>query len=79
MAICASHVSLVALPGGAHTLLALAGWSMGRFTLDDPRPEERRRRGVRSLASLAIPSMAVALFGLVTASGYGWENVLLVN
>ena len=79
LAICASHVSLVALPGGAHTLLALAGWSMGRFTLDDPRPEERRRRGVRSLASLAIPSMAVALFGLVTASGYGWENVLLVN
>lgn len=79
LAICASHLGIVAVPGGAHTLLALAGWSLTRFTLDDPRPAERRRRGLRSIATFAVPSMAVALFGLATASGYGWENVLLVN
>ncbi|MDN5715762.1 MAG: non-ribosomal peptide synthetase [Janibacter sp.] len=79
IAICASHLGLVAVPGGAHTLLALAGWSMSRFTLDTPDPRARRHRGLRSIAALAIPSMAVALVGLVTAGGYGWENVLLVN
>lgn len=79
VAICASHLGLIAVPGGAHTLLALAGWSLSKFTLDTPVPGERRRRGLRSLATLAVPSMAVALFGLLTASGYGWENVLLVN
>ncbi|QBF46812.1 non-ribosomal peptide synthetase [Janibacter limosus] len=79
IAICASHLGLVAVPGGAHTLLALAGWSMSRFTLDTTDPRARRRRGLRSIAALAIPSMAVALVGLVTAGGYGWENVLLVN
>ncbi|MHA7125076.1 AMP-binding protein [Janibacter indicus] len=79
LAICASHVGIVAAPGGAHALLALAGWSMSRFTLDDPRPGVRRRRGVRALATLALPSMLIALFGLLTGNGYGWENVLLVN
>ncbi|APH00694.1 AMP-binding protein [Janibacter indicus] len=79
LAICASHLGIISVPGGAHTLLALAGWSLTKFTLDDPRPAERRRRGLRSIATFAVPSMAVALFGLVTASGYGWENVLLVN
>ncbi|KRE35743.1 hypothetical protein ASG73_13635 [Janibacter sp. Soil728] len=79
IAICASHLGLVAAPGGAHTLLALAGWSMSRFTLDTPEPTLRRRSGLRSIAALAIPSMVVALIGLVTAGGYGWENVLLVN
>ncbi|WP_434966683.1 non-ribosomal peptide synthetase [Janibacter indicus] len=79
LAICASHLGIVTTPGGAHTLLALAGWSMSRFTLDDPRPQERRRRGLRSLVGLAAPSMAVALFGLFTAGGYTWHNVLLVN
>ncbi|UUZ45488.1 non-ribosomal peptide synthetase [Janibacter limosus] len=79
IAICASHLGLVAVPGGAHTLLALAGWSMSRFTLDTTDPRARRRRGLRSIAALAIPSMAVAPVGPVTAGGYGWENVLLVN
>lgn len=79
IAICASHLGLIAVPGGAHTLLALAGWSMSRFTLDTPAPRARRRRGLRSIAALAIPSMAVAFLGLVTAGGYSWENVLLVN
>lgn len=79
LAICASHLGLIAVPGGAHTLLALAGWSMSRFTLDDPGPRQRRSRGLRSVAALALPSMAVSLLGLVTAGGYGWENVLLVN
>lgn len=79
IAICASHIGIIAVPGGAHSLLAIAGWSMSRFTLDTPRPTERWRRGVRSLTSLALPSMLVALTVLLLGGGYGIANVFLVN
>lgn len=79
LAICASHIGLVSWPGGAHALLVLAGWSMARFTLDTPVAAQQRRRGVRSLLTLLVPSMLVALAVRLSGGGYGWANVFLVN
>lgn len=53
----ASHVDLVALEGGAHLLLALAGFNFARFQLSAPGgPRARLRHGLAGLAQLLVPS-----------------------
>ncbi len=54
----ASHVDLVRLEGGAHLLLALAGFNFARFQLSaagDAR--SRLRHGLSGLAQLVVPSV----------------------
>lgn len=62
----ASHVDLVGLEGGAHLLLALAGFNFARFQLSAPGDAcDRLRQGLAGLAGLVVPSVlwvgAVAL------------------
>ncbi len=62
----ASHVDLVALEGGAHLLLALAGFNFARFQLSaGGGARTRLRHGLAGLAQLVVPSIlwvgAVAL------------------
>ncbi|WEV78084.1 non-ribosomal peptide synthetase [Janibacter cremeus] len=79
LAICASHIGLVSWPGGAHTLLVVAGWAMARFTLVSSDPAEHRRRGIRAVVALVVPSVLVALAVRLAGGGYDWANVFLVN
>ncbi|GAB3450786.1 AMP-binding protein [Phycicoccus ginsengisoli] len=77
--ILANHTHLSFVPGGAHTLLALAGYNLARFQLT-ARPRAERARGIlRSALRIWAPSAAwigaVALF----AGTYDWRNVLLLN
>lgn len=54
----ASHVDLVALEGGAHLLLALAGFNFARFQLSAAGgPRRRLRHGLSGLAQLVVPSV----------------------
>ena len=54
----ASHVDLVALEGGAHLLLALAGFNFARFQLSaSGGPRRRLRHGLSGLAQLVVPSV----------------------
>ena len=62
----ASHVDLVALEGGAHLLLALAGFNFARFQLSSAGDSRTRlRHGLSGVAQLVVPSVlwvgAVAL------------------
>ncbi|PKH43852.1 AMP-dependent synthetase [Nocardioides alpinus] len=62
----ASHVDLIGLEGGAHLLLALAGFNFARFQLSAPGDARARlRQGMSGLAQLMVPSVlwvgAVAL------------------
>lgn len=77
VAICASHADLVDIMGGAHILLAIAGYNTARFGLSVPGVGGRWRATARVLVGVAIPTMAVALFGMVTTGRYGWSNVFL--
>ncbi len=53
----ASHVDLVALEGGAHLLLALAGFNFARFQLSSAgNAWTRLRHGLSGLAQLVVPS-----------------------
>ena len=54
----ASHVDLVALEGGAHLLLALAGFNFARFQLSAAGDARTRlRHGLSGLAQLLVPSV----------------------
>lgn len=77
--ICGSHADLFHILGGAHTLLAVAGFNAARFGLSMPTARGRLRASTRTLIGVAVPTVAVALFGMIAQDRYGWANVLLVN
>ena len=71
-----SHVDLVALEGGAHLLLALAGFNFARFQLSAPGGARTRlRHGLSGVAQLVVPSalwvgavaLALGTYDLTTA------------
>ncbi|HET6652515.1 MAG TPA: AMP-binding protein, partial [Nocardioides sp.] len=77
--IVASHANLLVAAGGAHVLLAVAGFNFGRFHLTDAPRRDRVRHLAGSIARIVVPSVlwlgAVAL----TSRDVGWTNVLLLN
>ncbi len=77
--IAGSHADLFRILGGAHTLLAVAGFNAARFGLSGPTPGRRWRATARTLIGVAVPTMVVALVGMVTQDRYGWGNVVLAN
>ncbi|MDU0315609.1 non-ribosomal peptide synthetase [Phycicoccus sp. M110.8] len=77
--ILANHTHLSFVPGGAHTLLALAGFNLARFQLT-ARPRAERARGiVRSALRIWAPSALWIAVVAVTLGTYDWRNVLLLN
>jgi acyl-CoA synthetase (AMP-forming)/AMP-acid ligase II len=70
--IVATHVHLWHLPGGAHTLLAIAGYNFGRF-------QPRARSMLATIARIAIPSACWIAIVAASSDMYGWPNALLVN
>lgn len=74
-----THANLWVLVGGAHVLLAVAGFNFGRFHLTDVPRRDRVRHLAGSIGRIAVPSVlwlgAVAL----TTRDVGWTNVLLLN
>lgn len=71
-----SHADLAQLQGGAHVLLAVAGYNLARFQLRGPDPT---RAVLRSTRAIAVPSAlfvgALALLG----RDYDWPTALLLN
>ncbi|MFV0461436.1 MAG: AMP-binding protein [Actinomycetales bacterium] len=74
--ICGTHAGLFWLPGGAHTLLAVAGFSAAMFVLSAPEAGGRWRAGLRTAVGIAVPTAVVAAIGLAYGR-YGWSNVVL--
>ncbi len=62
-----THTDLWLIPGGAHVLLAVAGFNLARFTLRVDGRRARARRLVATLAAVAVPASAwIAGCALVT-------------
>jgi acyl-CoA synthetase (AMP-forming)/AMP-acid ligase II len=80
VAVVASHVDLVGLEGGAHLLLALAGFNFARFQLSAPGGARTRlRHGLAGLAQLVVPAVLwVGGVALVLGS-YDLTTVLFVR
>lgn len=77
--ILANHTHLSFVPGGAHTLLALAGFNLARFQLTHRSRGDRAKGVARSALRIWAPSAAWISVVAVVAGTYDWRNVLLLN
>ncbi|WP_341273524.1 AMP-binding protein [Microterricola gilva] len=77
--IVATHADLIAVKGGAHLLLAVAGYNLARFQLADVPGATRVRRLLRSAAQIAIPAVLWIGAVAVISGKYSWTTVLLLN
>ncbi|MGB6058535.1 MAG: AMP-binding protein [Microthrixaceae bacterium] len=73
-----SHVGIFKIRGGAHLLLAIAGFNFARFLLWPDRMTLRTDT-VRSIARIAIPSVIWLGVLNVVSTGYSWSSVALLN
>jgi acyl-coenzyme A synthetase/AMP-(fatty) acid ligase/acyl carrier protein len=77
--IVASHANLFALVGGAHVLLGVAGFNMGRFHLAASSRVERLSHLGTSVLRVVVPSVLwIGSLALLTGA-YPWETTLLLN
>ncbi|MEO5315166.1 AMP-binding protein [Pseudarthrobacter sp. CC12] len=78
--IISTHVELIKWPGTAHVLMVLAGYNFARFQLGGDRIP-RLRRQLRSLARVAVPTVAFigAVMLLSDKYQYTTANLLLLN
>jgi acyl-CoA synthetase (AMP-forming)/AMP-acid ligase II len=82
VAVVGTHANLFTLRGGAHLLLAVAGFNAARFTFPAAPTRERLRdhlnRTGRTLGRIVVPT--VCYVGVLAALGlYPWATALLVN
>ena len=77
--ILANHTKLADLPGGAHTLLVIAGFNVARFRLTRAHRTERAKGIVSAVARIWAPSAVWIALVAVVAGTYDWRNVLLLN
>lgn len=79
----AAHTHLTDIQGGAHVLLAVAGYNYARFRLSgtdtatDTATELRHT--ARSLTRLALPTVALVAALLLLTDGFRLSNLLLVH
>ena len=72
--IVATHAGLTDLRGGAHLLLAIAGWNFARFQL----PAEGTRLA-RAVGRIAVPTLLWLSVLLVLTDDYALHNLLLLH
>ncbi|MBC3191047.1 AMP-binding protein [Pseudonocardia sp. C8] len=71
-----AHVGPVAVLGGAHLLLALAGWSFARFT---PATGVVSRRLLGTALRIAVPTVLWLSWRAAVEDDVGLHNLLLAN
>ena len=78
-AIVATHMQIIRLPGGAHVLLAVAGYNLARFqlTLDDTMA--RIKSGLRTAARVAVPTSVWVAANLIIGGTSTLAAAMLVS
>ena len=78
-AVVATHMHVLFFPGGAHLMLAVAGYNLSRFLLPIAGTAERVRAGVRTALRTAAPAVLWTAGGILVAGWYSAGTLLLVN
>lgn len=73
-----SHAGMTRIRGGAHLLLAIAGFNFARFLLRPDRPTLRPDT-IRSIARIAVPAALWLAVLVVVSTDYSWTSVTLLN
>ncbi|WP_427383824.1 AMP-binding protein [Janibacter sp. G56] len=79
VAVALAHVDVVEIRGGAHALLAVAGYNLARFSLSAPTGRERLRRTFGSVAAVAVPAVLWMTLVTLVNGTYDLANLGLVN
>ncbi len=79
VAMVTGHVGVAPLRGGAHLLLAVAGFNFARFGLGARDTGEQLRRVRSNLARIAVPSLAFVGASVVLDDRFTLANLVLVN
>lgn len=79
IAVVSSHIGLFILWGGAHVLLAVAGFNFARFAVTGAPAAKRLRKTLRTVGFIAVPTAVWVAGTLVFSNYYAWQNVLLLN
>ncbi len=79
LTIAGNHTGAIEMLGGAHALLAIAGYNYARFILSQQNTWQRWRASLRTMSAVAIPTMLVALFGVLVTGYYLWPNVFMLD
>lgn len=75
----ASHMTAFIPAGGAHLLLAIAGFNFSRFPLSAAHAAGRVARAAASAARIAVPTSLWIGVQMLLAGGYSLGALLLVN
>lgn len=75
----ASHMTAFIPAGGAHLLLAIAGFNFSRFPLAAIGAAGRMGRAAASIARIAVPTSLWIGLQMLLVGGYGLGALLLVN
>lgn len=79
VAIVASHVDLVGWEGGAHVLLAVAGFNFARFQLGSAERTTRVRHGLTTVLQVVVPALLWVGTVALWPGGYDASTALLLN
>jgi acyl-CoA synthetase (AMP-forming)/AMP-acid ligase II len=74
-----THAGLLAVAGGAHLLLGVAGFNFARFHLTGADRADRTRRIGRSVRRIALPAAVWIAFAVALTDDYSPANVVLLN
>ena len=74
-----SHADIAQVQGGAHVLLAVAGYNLARFQLALPDRAARVRGIMRSAVSVAVPAALWIGVAMVATGDYRWQTAFLLN
>jgi len=79
LAVVVTHCDLVLVPGGAHVLLAVAGFNLSRFVLAGSTGRVRVVRVLGALAAIVVPAAAWIAAVAAFTGQYRWTTALLLN
>jgi peptidoglycan/LPS O-acetylase OafA/YrhL len=74
-----SHMNVFRLRGGAHVLLAVAGFNFARFELGRRDSSHRGRTAAHTIARIGVPASLWIGLHMLLAGGYSIGTLLLVN
>jgi acyl-CoA synthetase (AMP-forming)/AMP-acid ligase II len=74
-----THIDIFTIRGGAHLLLAVAGFNFARFHLTDVDRRSRVRHVAASVARIAVPTAVYLALVVALLRQYSWTNVFLLN
>ncbi|HET9417121.1 MAG TPA: AMP-binding protein, partial [Candidatus Limnocylindria bacterium] len=75
----ATHIGMLSAAGGAHVLMAVAGFNFARFRLTSAGRSDRLGGQLRAVARIALPAMLWVGAVLLLIDEYELRHMLLVN